>query len=532
MLALPTGFNIGSLTITFYAIFILTGVLIGVFMAIKEGKRLGISSDSIYLGVLITLPIAIIAARLWYVLFNITSFHSFAEVLGFKNGKFEGLSGLAIQGGIIATVITVYLYCRKRKISFYKIMDVVLPGMLFGQALGRWGNFFNQELYGPAIVTDWYKAVVSGLFGDQMMIEGALRHPVFLYESLLNLVGLGIIFFFRYKKNKILELGDVGAFYLVWYGLVRTFTESLRLFGSPGDPLMMGPIPVSIFISAIFIVSGVTILILKRVLSGKLFVKRKLYHDELEDIRNQKPDTVIFDLDGTLLDTRELIYRSFIHTFAKFRPEKVLTDEELESFFGPTLRQTFEKYSDSEEEIKEMIEYYREFNIANHDNFVKEFRGVKSTLSTLKAKGYNIAVVSSKKDDLVKHGLDLCGILDYIDVVIGADSVENHKPAPDGILKAIEELKLNVEKKKEELANSKENDSKIKYLFKKMFKIRIKEVKDIYYIGDTLNDILAGKAANVKTIGVLYIPHPEVMLEANPSNVISKMSELLDICGE
>ncbi|MGM9969740.1 MAG: prolipoprotein diacylglyceryl transferase [Anaeroplasma sp.] len=484
-------FNIGGITITWYAIFIMIGVVIAVWCGIKEGKKLGIPSDTVYLGVVITLPIAIIGARLWYVLFNLNSFNNFFEVLGFVNGKFIGLAGLAIQGGVIAALITVYIYCRKRKVSLYRVLDIVAPGFLIGQICGRWGNFCNHELYGP--IVENYKFLASiPILGDNMYIAGAYRHPVFLYESFLNLIGLTIILVLR-RKYKKLQSGDLMGVYLAWYGLVRIFTESLRLNSGVSEPIMIGNVSVSILTSIIFIIMGVFFLVAKRFVGPKQY-----YQDVLAEIEANKFDTILFDLDGTLLNTKPLIDRSFIHTFEHFRPDYILTDEELDSFFGPTLYQTFSRYSNDEEEIQAMIQYYRDYNIPHHDEMVKPFPGAKDTLRLLHKKGYKLGVVSSKKTDLVRHGLEIFGLLEYMDIVVGADEVTNHKPAPDGINLAVEKL----------------------------------EGKNVAYVGDTLNDMQAAHAANVKAIGALYIKHPEIMLDANPDYVINKLSDLISICVE
>ena len=498
-------FSIGNLTITWYAIFILTGVILALIMGVKEGKKLGIAPDYIYTGLIIVLPIAIIGARLWYVLFNINSFNDFFEVLGFRNGQFIGLSGLAIQGGVIAALIAVYIYCKKRNMKLYRVLDLVDPGFLIGQILGRWGNFCNHELYGPLIQTEWYRNFIYNipLIGENMCftVNGGsvvqssniinLRHPTFLYESLLNLVGLIIMLVARRKFNK-LNSGDLMGFYLVWYGIVRIFTESLRSMSGANEILMLGPIPVSIAISIIFIICGIAFLVLKR-----FFGPKDNYQAIIEMVAENRIDTVLFDLDGTLLNTKPLIDKSFIHTFEHFRPDYVLSDEELDSFFGPTLYQSFSRYSNDEKEIEEMIQYYRDFNIPNHDEMVTPFPGAVDTIKNLHKKGIKVGVVSSKKTDLVKHGLELFGILEYMDIVIGADEVSNHKPAPDGILLAKEKL------------NS----------------------KNVLYVGDTKGDILAGKNANVKTCGVLYIKHPEIMLEVAPDYVINKLNEINNICG-
>ena len=483
-------FKIGSLTIAWYAIFILTGVILAVILGVKEGRKLGIAPDIIYTGVVITLPIAIIGARLWYVLFNLSSFSSFGEVLGFRNGQFVGLSGLAIQGGVIAALITVYIYCRKRNVKLYRILDLVAPGFLIGQILGRWGNFCNHELYGPIVKNPEFLKAIP-ILGENMFINGAYRHPTFLYESALNLVGLIIMLVLRRKSKKLLS-GDLMGIYLVWYGMVRIFTESLRSMSGANEILKWGVIPVSIAISVIFIVCGITFLVLKR-----FFGPKDKYQDIIQFVLDNKIDTVLFDLDGTLLNTKPLIDKSFIHTFMHFRPDYQLTDEELDSFFGPTLYQTFSRYSNDEKEIQEMIQYYRDFNIPNHDSMVSPFPGAKETVKNLHKNGIKVGVVSSKKTDLVMHGLELFGMLEYMDIVIGADEVKNHKPAPDGILLAKEKL------------NS----------------------KNVLYVGDTKNDILAGKNANVKTCGVLYIKDPSIMLEVSPDYVINKLPEIEVICG-
>jgi phosphatidylglycerol:prolipoprotein diacylglycerol transferase len=511
-------FRIGNLTIHWYAICILIGVIIAVWLGLREAKKLGIGSDVIYLGVLITVPIAIVGARLWYVLFNLKDFNNFGEVLGFKNGEFNGLSGLAIQGGVIFALVTVYIYCKKRQVPLYMIIDLVAPGFLIGQICGRWGNFFNQELYGPIIQNPGFISSL-GPFGEQMYINGAYRHPVFLYESLLNLCGFVFMLIAR-RKIKKLESGDLMAVYLLWYGIVRIPCEILRLNSGVAEPLMMGPIPASIATAVLFIILGVAFFILKRTILTKL-APRRLYQDILEEVRENHIDTLIFDLDGTLLDTRELIDHSFIETFRHFRPDYELSDSELDSFFGPTLEESFSKYSDDPKEVEEMIAYYREYNFAHHDELVMAFKGARDVLRTLsKKKGYRIGVCSSKKCDLVIHGLEWCGLIDYVDVIVGSEDVVKHKPDPEGILLALKELN----------AVDMDLDDQDK---KKRFP-RDEEVylKHALYIGDNKADIDAAKAAGIRSCGVLYIKHPEVMLDANPTFVINKLTELINICGE
>lgn len=480
----------GEIEITLYAVCILIGVLLAVIMGITEGKKIGICSDDIYNGVVFILPCSIIGARLWYILFNLDQGWTFRKIIGLEGG----LAGLGIQGAILVAFTLVVIYCKYiKKISLYRIMDLVAPGFLIGQICGRWGNFFNRELYGPVVENvELFQKLLPNFITENMYIYGEYRHPTFLYESALNFICLIGMLVLR-RKCKKLESGDLVGIYLTWYGMVRIFTETLRSQSGANEILMLGPIPVSIALSIIFIVCGLAFLIAKRFIGPRTY-----YLDILKEVEDNKFDTIIFDLDGTLLDSKNLIFRSFIHTFEHFRPGYNLTDEELESFFGPTLHQTFSKYSNDEKEIEQMIAYYREFNVSNHDNMVKLFPGCKELINTLHKKKYKLAIVSSKKDDLVNHALEIFGIKDMFDIVIGAEMVKKHKPDPEGILLALKEL----------------------------------DAKHACYVGDTINDMIAAKAAGIKCVAAMYSADPEKMIEIEPDYLINKLSDMLRICVE
>ena len=485
----PTFRLFGKIEIAWYAVCILIGVILAVLAGVREGKKIGIPSENIYTGVCIVLPCAIIGARLWYILFNLNEQWTFKKIIGLEGG----LAGLAIQGGFIAAMITIVIYCKVRKISLYRILDVVAPGFLIGQICGRWGNFCNHELYGPVVENvELFKNLLPSFITENMYIAGAYRHPTFLYESLLNLVGLILMLVAR-RKFKKLESGDLIGGYLVWYGLVRIPIEILRSNSGVNEILMAGPVPMSILISILFIVCGIALLVVKRFVGPRVN-----YQGLMKTIQENRYDTILFDLDGTLLNTRELINRSFVHTFEHFRPGKTLTDEELDSFFGPSLRQTFSRFSEDEEEIEEMVKYYRDFNVAVHDELVTAFPGAKSLIKTLARKGYKVGVVSSKKTDLVEHGLELFGMLENVRVVIGEEDVKTPKPDPEGILKAMEML----------------------------------HSKKALYVGDGVGDIEAGKNAKIDTIGVLYSDRKEQIIAAEPTYTIQNLSDILAILVE
>ena len=162
------------------------------------------------------------------------------------------------------------------------------------------------------------------------------------------------------------------------------------------------------------------------------------------------------------------------------------------------MTQTFSKYANSPEEVNEMIQYYREFNISNHDEMVKAFTNAKEVLKKLYNRGYKVGVVSSKRTDLVEHGLFITDLLQYMHVVIGEKDVTNPKPDPEGILVAMKQLKP----------------------------------KKAMYIGDGLGDIAAGKNAGIDTVGVLYSNRADAIIEANPTYTINNLNDLLIILAE
>ena len=254
-------FSFGGFTVAWYSVFILTGIVLAATFAHIELKSHNMDTNILYDGLLFALPIAILGARLHYIIFNWDHVETFLDVFAVWQG------GLGIHGAVIATLIFLIFYARKKKTSFWFIVDIVVIGFLIGQVIGRWGNFMNQELYGPPIESQWLINLLPRFIGDQMFINGLYRHPVFLYESLLNLIGLIVILIIRNKK--ILKTGDVLAFYLIWYGIVRIPIELLRLQSGSHEPLQLNGLSVSITTSILFILSGVVIGVVERILKNK-----------------------------------------------------------------------------------------------------------------------------------------------------------------------------------------------------------------------------------------------------------------------
>ncbi|MGN1213125.1 MAG: prolipoprotein diacylglyceryl transferase [Christensenellales bacterium] len=260
MYLLINGFEIFGVSIKFYGILMALAFIIGLVFAIKFAKQKGYASSLPYDLILIVFPSAIVGARLNYVLFTLDRGWTFLEVLQIWNG------GLMIYGGVLFAVGAIAIYCAVKKISFVKILDMLAPCLILGQAIGRWGNFFNQEAYGALITNPSFQWFPFGVYIEKShftseatkqvldafgttAVEGAWFNATFFYESMWCLIGFVLLYFIYTKTNKA---GLTTASYFVFYGIERFFVEMLRT-----DSLYLGPIKISVLISLLLVVSGI-----------------------------------------------------------------------------------------------------------------------------------------------------------------------------------------------------------------------------------------------------------------------------------
>ena len=250
--------------IKWYGVIIAVGVLLAVLYAMRRAKDFGLTGDDILNMLLVGLPCAIVGARLYYVIFEWDRFFGagipWYQFLNLREG------GLAIYGGIIGASLALILYCglsKKRRAQMLPSFDIIGLGLLIGQAIGRWGNFFNREAHGG--VTDSFLRM--GIIENGQLIY---VHPTFLYESLWNLIGLALIHFLS-KKRKF--DGQVFLYYIIWYGLGRAWIEGLRT-----DSLYWGPFRVSQVLAAVSCLLAVGVLLyvllVKRPDPAKMLVNR------------------------------------------------------------------------------------------------------------------------------------------------------------------------------------------------------------------------------------------------------------------
>lgn len=233
--------------IKWYGVIIAVGVLLAVLYAMRRAKDFGLTGDDILNMLLVGLPCAIVGARLYYVIFEWDRFFGagipWYQFLNLREG------GLAIYGGIIGASLALILYCglsKKRRAQMLPSFDIIGLGLLIGQAIGRWGNFFNREAHGG--VTNSFLRM--GIIENGQLIY---VHPTFLYESLWNLIGLALIHFLS-KKRKF--DGQVFLYYIIWYGLGRAWIEGLRT-----DSLYWGPFRVSQVLAAVSCLLAVGVLL-------------------------------------------------------------------------------------------------------------------------------------------------------------------------------------------------------------------------------------------------------------------------------
>jgi len=468
---ISTFVQIGPVSIKMYAISILIGAFITYFIAEHKFSKLGYPkslSEDLFFGALVS---GIIGARLWYVLFyNFDSYlaNPISIIMTWTGG-------LAIQGGLMLGVVFGYWFTRHKKINFLRAADIVVPAILLAQAAGRWGNFFNQEAFGR-VVSESYYTFFPSFIKSMMYIEGAYREPTFLYESVLNILGF---FAITYGLKHVMKLkrGDQFYGYLVWYGITRFFVEGFR-----SDSLYVWGtfIRTAQVLSILFIFIGL--------LGWSGFFTRFF--------KNPKP-VILFDLDGTLLDTEPLIIETFTQILKKYKPELVLTRDQKIGFLGPTLNQSLEKYLDPET-AKRAFDDYRKLNIELHPSMIKTMPHAKELLEALKEKNYTLGVVSSKKKEAVELGLKLTQLDTYFSVIIGYDEVKKFKPDPEGLISACKALNLYRD--------------------------------DAIYVGDTDTDMMAADKAGMYAVALItHDERKQAILATKPNEAIHDLMELLPI---
>lgn len=262
MKCLIDGFTIFGWEVKFYGIIMALAMLVGVLLACRNAKHRNLNNDNIYALALYILPLAVIGARLVYCLGAERSY-SVVEILRIWDG------GMSIYGGIIGGALGVCLFCLIHKKNFFDVTDIACVSLILGQAIGRWGNFFNQEVYGKEVTNTAFQWFPFSVFIDNGTNYG-WHYALFFYEFIINLAIFALLFILL---KKVKQKGYITAIYLFAYGTIRFLLEPLRM---EEYNLMLFGLKLSSLISVLAIVGGIVIFVLMYTISkrGKRLEKR------------------------------------------------------------------------------------------------------------------------------------------------------------------------------------------------------------------------------------------------------------------
>jgi phosphatidylglycerol:prolipoprotein diacylglycerol transferase len=273
-LGLQPGFCLGPIPVRFYGIIIVTAALVGGFIAVREARRRGENTDRIWDALIWVVIAGIVGARLYHVLSTPYGCNENVPLCGwpwYRNNPLDAVvgitqGGLGIFGAVLAGLIVVLIYVRHYKLSLPRYLDIAAPALIMGQAIGRWGNFVNQELYGPPTDLPWGLSIDQphryGEYADvsRFPLDATRFHPVFLYESVINVAGFIVLVLVARKWRRVKE-GDLMLLYMIWYGMNRIVVESLR----PDAWTLAGGLPTAQLISFGLVVAGAVWLIARHV---------------------------------------------------------------------------------------------------------------------------------------------------------------------------------------------------------------------------------------------------------------------------
>jgi phosphatidylglycerol:prolipoprotein diacylglycerol transferase len=278
----PILFQAGPFVIRWYGLLIVTGALAAGYIASIEAKRRKEDPDHAWNLLIWCLILGIIGARLYHVLSSpagasrgftyylvehpFTKLDFFGVAVYFPTALLIWEGGLGIIGALLGGILAILIYTRRHQLNLWRWLDIVAPGMLLAQAIGRWGNYFNQELYGPPtnlpwgiLITDANQRIPPYNDLTTYPLETTLFHPVFLYESLWNLIGFVLLIWLGRKYASRLLDGDILSGYLIWYSVGRLLLETLR-----PDAWVAFGIPVAQIISVVLILIGLGLIYYRR----------------------------------------------------------------------------------------------------------------------------------------------------------------------------------------------------------------------------------------------------------------------------
>lgn len=250
----PIAFRLGPLQVHWYGVIIGCAVLLALYLSVTEGKKRGVDADDFYDFILWALPISLICARLYYVIFQWSYYKDdLSEIYRIWDG------GIAIYGGLLGALAVLIVFCSYKNISAWLFLDIISPTVILAQGIGRWGNFINQEAHGDQVSRSFLEQLhLPNFIIEQMNINGVYYQPTFLYESTWDILGFLILLLLRHRKH-LFKQGEIFLTYVAWYSFGRFFIEGMRT-----DSLMLGALRVSQWLSVILFITAIGLICYRR----------------------------------------------------------------------------------------------------------------------------------------------------------------------------------------------------------------------------------------------------------------------------
>lgn len=270
----PVAIQLGNISVKWYGVIIASAVVIALLLALSEANKRKMDKEIIVDLLIWAIPISIISARIYYVIFEWDFYkNNLGEIVKIWHG------GIAIYGALIGAVLTAVIFSRIKKISFWQLADVIAPSLIIAQAIGRWGNFMNQEAHGAETTRTFLENLhLPEFIINQMYIDGAYYQPTFLYEILWNVIGFIILLVIRRTK---IRRGELFLSYVIWYSFGRFFIEGMRT-----DSLMWGDFRVSQVLSVLLIILSIGIIVYRRLKMNPPYYMEDKYGKVAKEIKS------------------------------------------------------------------------------------------------------------------------------------------------------------------------------------------------------------------------------------------------------
>ncbi len=397
--------KMGEFSITWATCFLILGVVAGVIFAFKEGKRLGISKTHITDGLLIGVPVTLVASRLFGMILT-PDFFGNLQFVGEKLLKIIDVQdgSMSFIAALIAMVVFIKVYYRKLKVSTFRILDVAVPSLLLAQMITRIGQSFVQrtgasndvllDILGNEASSSFLYAWFPDWIIDNVTVGVTTYHPLFLYEAMWCGLGFAVLLLLRKLKTG-LQSGDLAGIYLVWYG----FGSAVVVEAFRQNSLMIGAANFNFIFGILCMVGGVAYLVVKH-----LKFKQPKYYESINEVDETSLHCYVFDLDQTIINAENLILSAYGEAVSKGYNAGVYDDPQA-ILDGEKLRK------------------YVKFTKDNHEILTSIYRGVHITLKEIQSQGNEIIFISKLPADAIAAKIQFHGLSGYVNRFINSNDI-------------------------------------------------------------------------------------------------------------